>query len=72
VGPEPGDDSVDELVLRCVTEFGGTISAEHGIGIGKRRYLHLCRTAAEVDAMRALKRAMDPRAILSPGRVLAD
>lgn len=72
VGPDPEDDSVDELVLRCVAEFGGTISAEHGIGIAKRRYLHLCRSAADVDAMRALKRAMDPQAILSPGRVLAD
>jgi FAD/FMN-containing dehydrogenase len=72
VGPDPGDDRVDELVLRATVGRGGTISAEHGIGRVKRRYLSLCRSAADIAAMTALKRALDPEGILAPGRVLPD
>jgi FAD/FMN-containing dehydrogenase len=72
VGPDPADDGVDELVLRCTAEYGGTISAEHGIGRAKRRYLSLCRSAADIAAMTALKRALDPAGLLAPGRVLPD
>jgi len=70
VGPAPDDDGVDDLVLRCTAEFGGTISAEHGVGIAKGRYLSLCRSGADIEAMRALKRALDPTDLLGPGRVL--
>ncbi len=72
VGPYPADDGVDELVLRCTAEHAGTISAEHGIGLAKRRYLSLCRSAADIEAMAALKRALDPGGLLAPGRVLPD
>src|SRR5581483_8535884 len=70
VGPPPDDDGVDELVLRCTAELGGTISAEHGVGIAKRRYLSLCRSPEDIEAMRALKAALDPGGLLAPGRVL--
>jgi FAD/FMN-containing dehydrogenase len=70
VGPDIDDARVDELVLRHCAEYGGTISAEHGIGRAKRPYLSLCRSAAEIAAMTALKRALDPEGILAPGRVL--
>lgn len=72
VGPDPVDDTVDELVLRCAVERGGTISAEHGIGRAKRRYLSLCRSPADIAAMAALKHALDPAGLLAPGRVLPD
>jgi FAD/FMN-containing dehydrogenase len=72
LGPGPDDEVVDEAVLRCACEMGGTISAEHGVGLAKRRYLHLCRSADEIAAMHRLKRALDPGAILAPGRVLED
>jgi FAD/FMN-containing dehydrogenase len=72
VGPAPEDEEVDELVLRCACELGGTISAEHGVGAAKRRYLSLCRSPEEIAAMRSLKRALDPAGTLSPGRVLPD
>jgi FAD/FMN-containing dehydrogenase len=65
-------DEIDELVLRCTAEFGGTISAEHGVGLAKRAYLPLCRSADEIATMRTLKRALDPRGILGRGRVLDD
>lgn len=70
VGPSPDDDSVDDLVLRLVASYGGSISAEHGIGVAKRRWLSLCRSPAEIDAMRSIKRALDPDGILNPGVLL--
>jgi FAD/FMN-containing dehydrogenase len=72
VGPAPDDDGVDELVLQAVARLGGTIAAEHGIGRAKRRWLHLCRTDADIEAMRAVKRALDPQGVLAPGRILPD
>ena len=70
VGPEPGDDAVDDAVLRLVAERGGSISAEHGIGTAKKRWLHLARSEAEVAAYRSVKRALDPAGILNPNVLL--
>jgi FAD/FMN-containing dehydrogenase len=53
-GIAPDDERVDDAVLRRVAELGGSISAEHGIGTAKRRWLHLTRSAAEIGAMRAV------------------
>lgn len=72
VGADPGDSA--EAVERCVyerlAEFDGAISAEHGIGLEKRRWLPLSRSSAEIETMRALKRQFDPRNILNPGKVV--
>ena len=67
LGPAPDDDSVDDAVLRLAAEHGGTISAEHGIGRAKAAVLHLSRSAAEIEAMRAVKSAFDPAGLLNPG-----
>ncbi len=67
LGPEPGDDRATDAVLRLVASKGGSISAEHGIGIAKAPWLHLTRSAADIAAMQALKRALDPAGILNPG-----
>ena len=72
VGPPPEDESVDEAVLRLVVARGGSISAEHGIGTAKRRWLHLVRSDAEVAAFRAIKRALDPAGILNPNVLLPE
>ena len=69
-GLPPDDDRVDDAVLGLVAEFGGSISAEHGIGTAKRRWLHLSRTPAEVEAFRSLKRALDPDGVLNPNVLL--
>jgi FAD/FMN-containing dehydrogenase len=66
----PDDDRVDEEVLRMVGDFGGSISAEHGIGVAKRRWLHLSRTPAEISAFRAIKRSLDPDSVLNPNVLL--
>ncbi len=70
LGPPPEDEDVDDLVLRLVARYGGSISAEHGVGVAKVRWLGLTRSEAEIAALRAIKRALDPQGILSPGRLL--
>ncbi|MCP3392304.1 FAD-binding oxidoreductase [Bradyrhizobium sp. CCGB12] len=60
---------LEALAYQITSEFGGSISAEHGIGIVKRPYLNLSRTSEEIETMRALKRALDPNNILNPGRI---
>jgi FAD/FMN-containing dehydrogenase len=70
LGAAPDDPAVDEAVLRLTAELGGTISAEHGVGIAKAPWLGLVRGEAEIAAMRALKAALDPDGLLNPGVVL--
>ena len=70
-GPAPDDRDVDHAVLAYATSFGGSISAEHGIGRAKADELHLCRSAAEIGAMRAIKDAWDPRGLMHPGVLFA-
>jgi FAD/FMN-containing dehydrogenase len=72
VGPDPDDDAVDDAVLRLVADYGGSISAEHGIGRAKAPWLGLSRSAEEQAAFRAIKRALDPAAILNPGVILRE
>ena len=63
---EPMSDAIFELV----SELGGSISAEHGIGQMKRDALRLHKTPVEIDMMRAIKQALDPKGILNPGKLL--
>lgn len=72
VGPPPEDDRVDGAVLELVAAYGGSVSAEHGIGRAKRRWLHLSRSPEEISAMRRVKAALDPGAVLAPGVLLPD
>jgi hypothetical protein len=53
-----------------VAEVGGSIGAEHGVGRAKVAWLHLSRSEVELDAFRALKRALDPAGMLNPGVLL--
>ena len=57
------------IVYRPLAACGGSISAEHGIGLEKRAYLSWCRSEAEIATMQRLKAALDPRGILNPGKV---
>jgi FAD/FMN-containing dehydrogenase len=61
---------VHEIVHRIVTEMGGSVAAEHGIGRYKRELLKRVKSEVELDMMRKLKRAFDPKNILNPGRVV--
>jgi FAD/FMN-containing dehydrogenase len=63
-------DEVQQTVHDIVKEFGGSISAEHGIGVMKVASLPRYKSHEELDAMRALKTAFDPKNILNPGKVI--
>jgi FAD/FMN-containing dehydrogenase len=69
LGAEPDDEHVDDAVLHLVLACGGTISAEHGIGIAKARWLLHARGRDDVRTMRAVKAALDPPGLLNPGVV---
>jgi FAD/FMN-containing dehydrogenase len=64
-------DAVERMVYAPLEALGGTISAEHGIGLQKRAWLGCSRTPQEVALMRILKSALDPLGLLNPGKVLA-
>ena len=53
-----------------VREYGGTVSAEHGIGTLKREWLGHARSPEEVALMRLIKNAIDPKTLRNPGKVL--
>jgi FAD/FMN-containing dehydrogenase len=61
---------VARLVHDRVRDFGGSFSAEHGIGVMKRDELVRYKSAEEIEIMRALKRMLDPNNILNPGKVV--
>jgi len=63
-------DEVQQTVHDVVKEFSGSISAEHGIGAMKVGQLPRYKSHEELDAMRALKRAFDPKNILNPGKLI--
>ncbi len=70
LGPAADDEAADDAVLGLTLELGGSISAEHGIGIAKVHWLARDRAPGDLAAMRAIKAALDPDAILNPGVLL--
>ena len=63
-------EEVNRIVYDRVAERGGSISAEHGIGQLKRELLPDYKSAVEIDLMRRIKQAFDPRGLMNPGKVL--
>jgi FAD/FMN-containing dehydrogenase len=60
----------DPAIFSLVKKHKGSISAEHGIGLLKKDYLGYSRSAEEMALMRAIKRVLDPRNLLNPGKIL--
>jgi FAD/FMN-containing dehydrogenase len=67
--PRPEIETVERIVYDRIGEVGGSVSAEHGIGLEKKPYLDRSRGAPEIAAMRAIRRALDPKGILNPGKL---
>jgi FAD/FMN-containing dehydrogenase len=63
-------DAISALIMGVTGEYKGSVSAEHGIGVLKKKYLHHSRTPEEIALMKTLKSAMDPNGILNSGRVI--
>ena len=61
---------MNQVVYDVVVRLGGSISAEHGIGVLKREDMRWFKSTEELDVMRGLKKLFDPRGILNPGKVL--
>jgi FAD/FMN-containing dehydrogenase len=70
--PGVAPETVDHVIYSLAERYRGSISAEHGIGILKRAFLRCSRSEAEIRAMWAIKKALDPRGILNPGKVLPE
>lgn len=60
---------IEEEVFALVGEMQGSVSAEHGIGLLKREFLHHSVTPEALASMRQLKAAFDPKGILNPGKI---
>jgi FAD/FMN-containing dehydrogenase len=69
IGPAPDKKAIDDIVYNLLTPFKGSVSAEHGIGLDKKAYLSLCRTDTEIQIMKSIKAAIDPRGLMNPGKV---
>jgi FAD/FMN-containing dehydrogenase len=63
-------DIADRCVYAPLERIGGAISAEHGVGLDKKGWMPITRSAAEIELMRLLKRTLDPKNILNPGKVV--
>ena len=59
-----------DAIYELVADMGGSISAEHGIGVLKKAHLKRYRSATELALMQSLKMALDPQNILNPGKVI--
>jgi FAD/FMN-containing dehydrogenase len=60
---------IEAIIYHPLGDLGGSISAEHGIGLEKKPYLSVCRSETEIAVMRALKAALDPDGVLNPGKI---
>jgi len=63
---------INTLVYDAVMKFGGSISAEHGVGSLKADTLHLYKDPVALQLMRSIKQAIDPQNVMNPGRVLVN
>jgi len=61
--------TVSNEVSELVARYGGSVSAEHGIGLLKKDYLHYTRSQQEVELMRGIKRVFDPNRVMNPGKI---
>ncbi len=73
IGKDSDDDDlkskINEIIYSNTELVKGSISAEHGIGLDKKKYLIKSRSKDEIELMRLIKKSIDPKNILNPGRV---
>ena len=63
-------DGINARLIERTLAYGGTCTGEHGVGVGKKKYLAKEKGEGAVEMMRTLKRALDPHNILNPGKVV--
>ncbi len=62
--------TVDEKLFQLVKKYSGSISAEHGIGLLKKDFLHFSRSEREIEIFRGIKKLLDPKNLLNPGKII--
>jgi glycolate oxidase subunit GlcD len=61
---------VNDILFEVIARLGGSISAEHGVGLVKKPFLNYTRSEAEIELMKGVKKVFDPDNIMNPGKVL--
>lgn len=61
---------VDEILFSSIQKLNGSISAEHGVGLTKKPFLHFSRSPAEIAIMKSIKTVFDPHNLINPGKIL--
>ena len=70
IGPDrPKSKEMGEIIYRAVRKRGGSISAEHGIGLKRKEYLNWTRSDTEIELMRQVKKVFDPNNLMNPGKI---
>lgn len=59
---------IDKIMQLCI-DLGGTLSGEHGIGLSKKRFMHLLFSSSEIKIMKDIKKRFDPNGILNPSKI---
>ena len=77
VDPNKTEDSaeaarINERLVQRALAMDGTITGEHGVGMGKKKYMYLEHGAGALAAMRAIKRVLDPENLMNPGKMLPE
>ncbi|HEC78271.1 MAG TPA: glycolate oxidase subunit GlcD, partial [candidate division WOR-3 bacterium] len=65
-------DTIRREMYKIALSLGGTITAEHGIGLSKARYLTMALDRKQIDLMRRIKKIFDPKNILNPGKIFKE
>ena len=60
---------VNDYIFEVVRQYGGSVSAEHGVGMTKKPYLHYSRSETEIDYLREIKKVLDPNGIMNRGKI---
>lgn len=61
---------VNGWVFDIVEKYSGSIAAEHGVGLLKKKYLHHSRSATEIAYLKAIKKSFDPNGVMNPGKLI--
>lgn len=69
-GREEDKHGMYDMIYQKTRDVGGAITAEHGVGVQKKEWLHFTRSEAELDLMRSIKGLLDPKGIINNGRVI--
>jgi FAD/FMN-containing dehydrogenase len=63
-------EDLDLAMCELIRKYGGSVSAEHGIGLLKKRLLYRQRSEVEIQMMKSIKRAIDPKNLFNPGKIV--